>query len=128
MAKYKNNYTGISISRGYGRINVSKKLFKHLSCPRVMTFIQVADDWMRIYPDLKYGSGFSAEVQHAENVNGGYNTYINNAQLVYQIFSVFNIVRRDEYQFSPFYILEYGNDDGIPYVDICMNHFSDYKQ
>ena len=119
MRKYKKNYTGLSISEGYGRINISRKVMNHLDYPKFIAFNQVDEDILRISVYDPEIDGFPIRVKkHPKSCY-----HITGADLIRYLYQdCFHISRDDPKVYSPFYISFLGESE----VFIVMNNFRDY--
>lgn len=128
--KYAKNHTGISISEGYGQINISKICMQALNHPRTITFVQpdLDSDWVYLLPDCEHPpeQSLSGRVKY-RNWEKHASAYIASQELVSLLFFSFDLTRKEPFVYSPFYIMRPDIFDGIPCVRICMNHFDKYK-
>ena len=127
--EYAHNFTGITISRGYGQINISKICWEVLGMPRIITFVKFPEDpdWMYMFPrSVDYPNSTIGFVQFKDKANKA-NTYIGTRDTVDDVCRMFKIRRKDPMVFSPFYIMREVMVDGEKIVRICMNHFDKYR-
>ena len=125
---YAKNNTGISISIGYGQINIAKMCIETLGKPRTITFARINSsfDWMHLIPDCKNPpEGSVTKTVQYRNREKKTGAYIASQELVRSIFVAFYISRKDPFVYAPFYIVRKDNYDGQPCVKVCMNFFKE---
>ena len=124
--QYAKNNTGISISSGYGQINISKLCMEILGKPHRITFAQLelCSDWMYLIPDCKNPPEHSATgtVQY-RNYEKKTSAYIASQELVRTILVNYDLSRRNPFIYAPFYIVRKDSYDDQPCVRVCMTNF-----
>ena len=129
LREYAKNNTGISISSGYGQINIAKLCMKVLGNPRKITFAKLEpnSDWMHLIPDCKNPpeGSVTGTVQYRNRAKKS-SAYIASQEIVQTIFATFNLRRRNPFVYAPFYIVQQDNYDDKPCVKVCMDFFKNH--
>lgn len=127
--KYSKNYTGISISEGYGQINISKVCMEVLEHPQTITFVQtdLDSDWLYLLPDCEHPPEHSVtgRVKYRDWEKQA-SAYIASQEVVISLFVSYGLTRKEPFVYSPFYIVRKDSYDGQPCVRVCMNNFEKY--
>lgn len=121
---YRNNMSGISCSLNKGRINITANVMDYLGSPSEVSLYQGQN------PDLLYivaGRHEDSPLVVPINTLSSPTAYIAGVDVVREIYSWFNISRRDNDVMSPFFDCFKTHVNDAQAVRIVMNHFSDYR-
>ena len=127
---YARNKTGISISDGFGQINISNLCMEVLGHPYSITFLprEEKDDWLYLVPNCAEPpiDSITARVKYRDPHNLK-RAYIASHDVVKKIVSEYCIYRKDPCIYAPFYILREDTYNGKRCVKICMDNFEQHK-
>lgn len=126
--QYKRNNRGISISLGQRQMNISKRVMYLLGNPDAITFVpsEEYEDWMILLPgdlDIPCAETGFIHYRRKQKKSGA---YISSVRLIRKIYTDYGIVRNNHRCFSPFYMSDPGEYNGIPCVHVCMDNFDQY--
>ncbi len=128
--KYPPIKSGISMSEGNGRINISIKIIEYLEYSKLLKFRKWNDEYLAI----EIGEYTDEDIYEVkEYASNGHAIY--DSELVSEIYSWFGIKRNDKDVMSPFYQAEFENKkvkiDGkvicYRYVLIKMKNFDSFR-
>lgn len=127
---YAKNKTGISISEGFGQINISNLCMEVLGNPYSITFLprDGNDDWLYLVPNCQEPpeDSITARVKYRDRHNMK-RPYIASHEVVSKICDDYYIYRKNPCIYAPFYILRAAEYNGKRCVRICMDNFEQHK-